>query len=264
MSGDTIVPDNVRAVGILHFSAMLDAMLLYDVVERLVALAFEGRLPVHRREGVDQIDRYIRGASERMSAAERRDLYARTLGVPGGRQGIEPNREFGDLWMRFVAAVSAFAHQPHARETPAIGQDDVRIRAKALALNVSAHGEGLAGFARSVASEISQSLDLLRFTEFQEAFGVSDIWRLVERVAAQELGASPPVARHKAMAEHGRRIFAWLATRPRRLWTRGGDALDVAVLTSQRRSASPATRPTDYDLVEACEQWLAVVGIGDP
>lgn len=262
MSGDTIVPDDIRAVGIVHVSAMLDAMLVFDVVERLVGLALQGRLPVHGREDADRIHRYIRGASERMSAAERRDLYARALGVPGGSQGVEPNREFDDLWMRFVVAVSQFARELPPSEAPP-GQDDVRTRATLLAHNVSVHGEGLSVVARHVSSEIADVLEILRIAEFQAAFGVRDIWRLVARVAAQELGASPRVPRQARMAAQGMRIFAWLATRPPRLWTTGGDALDVAVLTSQRRSANPTTRPTDYDLVDACEQWLAVSGTGD-
>jgi hypothetical protein len=274
MRDDAIVADNVRAVATLHFSAMLDGMKVYDVVDRLVALALQGRLPLRGRDSADRLERYIRSASERMSDGERRGLYARTLGVPGGTADGEPNREFDGLWRRFVSAVSEFAQQrpdalspttpPRPGQPPAVGQADVRTRAKALALNLSTHGEGLSVFARNLTAEVSQLLDLLRIPEFQEAFGVRDIWGLVQRVASQELGGSPGVVRRRTMAEQGMRIFAWLATRPPVLWTSGGDALDVAVIAGQRRSTHPTSTPTDYDLVESCEQWLAVTGIDEP
>jgi hypothetical protein len=274
MTDDAIVADNIRAVGAFHFSAMLDAMKAYDVVDRLVELAFQGRLPLQRGESSKRVDHYFRSASDRMSAVERRRFYVRTLGVPGGAADGEPNREFDGLWSRFVAAVAEFARQqapaappttpPRPGEPPAVGQEQVRTRAKALAQNLSTHGEGLSVLARILTAEISELVDMLRIRDFQEAFGARDMWGLVERVSSQELGRSAGVARRRIMAEQGMRIFAWLANRPPGLWVSGGDALDVAAVTGQQRSAHPTSTPTDYDLVDACEQWLAATGIGGP
>jgi len=36
-------------------------------------------------------------------------------GAPGGDAGAEPNREFNDLWVRFVASVAEFARQSPER-----------------------------------------------------------------------------------------------------------------------------------------------------
>jgi hypothetical protein len=62
------------------------------------------------------------------------------------------------------------------------------------------------------------------------------------------------------MAESGAVIFAWLATRPPAFWRMDGDAIDF----SEQRADHPSTNPTDDDVVNACEQWLAAFGIEDP
>src|ERR671930_2198599 len=47
----------------------------------------------------------------RVSDAERRNLYNRTLGAAGGDEGAESNRRFDNLWLRFVSSVSTFGRR---------------------------------------------------------------------------------------------------------------------------------------------------------
>jgi hypothetical protein len=88
---------------------------------------------------------------------------------------------------------------------------------------------------------------------------VRGVWQLVERVSSLELGGPTTDAHYVAMAESGAVVFAWLASRSPAFWTAAGDAFDF----SERHTDRPATNPTDFDLFNACEQWLAAADAGD-
>jgi hypothetical protein len=103
-------------------------------------------------------------------------------------------------------------------------------------------------------------IGLLSDQEIQTAYSARDLWQVVERVASLELGGSRSSVRYRTMAESGAVVFAWLASRPPDLWTGDGNSLDLNNVAAKRRSDSPTTKPTDYDLVEACEQWLTIAG----
>jgi hypothetical protein len=277
MNSDDIVSDNIRAVAAIHMSSMFEAMKAYDVADRLVELYQTGSLPVSHADGRRLLYEYWRQAPDRMTAAERRSLYARTLGRPGGDVGDdaggESNREFHDLWLRFVGSVSELARQ-HAADFPpdsAPGQNDrlaidlhvVRVCARDLASNVSAHGAKARVKAIAIDKHLRMSIDLLSDQEIQTAYSARDLWQVVERVASLELGGSRSAVKYRTMAESGGTVFAWLASRPSDLWTGDADSLDLNNVAAKRRSDSPKT-PTDYDLVEACEQWLTIAaGAGD-
>jgi hypothetical protein len=64
------------------------------------------------------------------------------------------------------------------------------------------------------------------------------------------------------MASAGATVFAWLATRSRELASSSYmPILDVAQLqTAPSYSTKPTTNPSDFDLVGASDQWLAVTG----
>jgi hypothetical protein len=259
INGDAIVPTNISAMSAIYFSAMLDQLKAYDVADRLLALFLDGLLPIGPGAR-DVLDRYWRGATERISNAERRSVYGRALGIPGGDPGGTPNRDFNDLWVRFISSVSALAKQ-HAADTaqgaspsPSIGQHQVRTTGRGLARNVSRHGADLIPMATAINEARVEMMSVLADQEIQRAYGVRGVWQLIERVSAQELGGARPSAPRRAMAESGAVIFAWLATRPPAFWRMDGDAIDF----SEQRSDHPSTNPTDYDLVNACEQWLAV------
>ncbi len=69
------------------------------------------------------------------------------------------------------------------------------------------------------------------------------------------------------MANAGAIIIAWLANNSRKLSrTKDASILNVARINNAGRRQGvikPTARPTDADLVNACEQWLAVSGTTD-
>jgi hypothetical protein len=176
-----------------------------------------------------------------LTESERRAVYQRTLGRGGDRHGPESNQAFDDLWMRFVSAV-ATQRASRARQPPrrTISQTELRKRARDLAANLSLHGYGVGYFAASnLQNQINAATSILSLPELRSAFGARDMWQVVERVSANDLGGAVNVAKHRTMAASGLEIIRWLGAQH-----------------ASGRGAKKAAAPTRA-LVKACEAWLA-------
>jgi len=269
-----IVADNIRALQPAYFSAMLEELKFHQVVDKLSDLAQSGVLPIGRGEAANRLFKYWREAALRISEAERRSFYARTLGIPGGDDGGMPNKEFNDLFLRFISAVSSFIRQNNVddllrtRFPGAISQQQVRKAGRDLAANLSLHGYGMAyPFAVEIQKQIKDIIDILSDEEIKSAFGAKDIWQVIDQVATLELGGARNSVRYRTMAASGATIFAWLANKAQELSNSGfGPILNVDEIrsaTPRSNGAKATTDPNDFDLVNACEQWLAVTGTQD-
>src|SRR5205085_7038909 len=101
-----IQPANILALQPIWVSAQLESLKVFSVVDRLVQLAQNGTLPIGNSPAGRKLSDYWKGGNSRMSPAERRNLYVRAFGFKGGDgQSPNPNREFEDLWTRFISAV---------------------------------------------------------------------------------------------------------------------------------------------------------------
>lgn len=234
----TIVPENIRALSPIYSAAMLDELGAYAVADRLVELFTQGQLPVRRRDADAVRAASWTEARAKVSKAQRQSFYARVFGMAGGDPGVSPNREFNDLWMRFVSSVSALARQ-HSTDTllnrrPPGAIDNARQAARDLAMNLSRYG-----LTSQSVVDLQQQIDamkgLLGDDEIRRAYGVRDMWQLIERVSSLELGASRETAHRAAMAASAAVIVEWLA----------------------RHAGDAASTPTETGLVDACERWLA-------
>ena len=263
-----IIPANLRALESVYFVAMLEEARVFDVVDRLVAMFSRGLLPIgHRRAGAT-IYRYWKGHPNRLTAAQRRNVYARAFGLPGGETSIMSNHKFNDLWLRFVSIVGMYSSElqvlPPAERS--VGPEEVLVSGRLLALNLSAHGQGLAWFAaQDLKVEIQYLIELISDPEILAAFEAKDPWQVIQNVAASELGARPNVSRGHTRGESGAIIIRWLANRRTRLLRpRSANILRHDDICEGRTAASrgkkPRVYPTDSDLVTACERWLAVTG----
>jgi hypothetical protein len=137
--------------------------------------------------------------SSRLSQQERADLYHRALGAPGGTgDEAKPNREFQDLFLRFVASVSQFTRQADVESllsnAPPVAAESVRSAARDLA--AAAH------------------------PLVESAFAARDQWQVVDQVATFELGGAANPSRYRSMAESGGAILESVA--------RHGDGIDRA------------------------------------
>lgn len=266
-SNADIVPANLRALEAVYFTAMLEEVRIFDVLDRLVAMFGEGLLPVGPGRAGAALYRSWKGHHNRLTAAQRHNVYARVFGFPFNDANVRPNRRFNDLWIRFVSIVGMYSAElqmlpPSERS---VGPEEVLTSGRDLAINLSAHGHSLAWFAaQDFKPEIQQTIDLLSDPEIQVAFQARDPWQVIQNVAASELSATPNVPRGHTRAESGTIIIRWLANRRARLLRPRGNILKHDDICEGRTAASqnkkPTIYPTDSDLVTACERWLAVTG----
>ena len=236
---DDIVADNVRAFGPIYFAAMLDEMKAFRAADRLVELFQTGVLPIASRNDLIEVVRARIDADARMTEAERRGWYSRALGTPGGAPASPPNREFAALWRRLMVAVAELIEcraQAEAGDAAA-AMDALRGAARALAHNLSTHGAGLREPAAEMVKQIDVIVRLLSDPQIRSAYGVRNLWQVIESVSKAELGGARHVDRYQSLATSGRTIIDRLARG-------GGDAVDA-------------------ELVAACETWIAVTGTPD-
>jgi hypothetical protein len=268
-----ILGDNLIAMQGIHFSATLEELRLFQVVEKLIELFQQGMLPLGRGPAGNLLYRYWKKSVERMTEIERRNLYARTFGFPGGDAQVEANREFSDLWMRFVSAVSAFNRQltvdellraDRARNPLSHSQEIVRKSGRDLAANLSLHGYGVAWFAATELQDtIKDAIEILNDAEVKNSYGARDMFQVIDQVASLELGGARNGIRYRTMANAGAVIIRWLANHARELASPAGLVILSPERTRVAHGAKPTTNPTDSDLVDACDQWLAVTGTSD-
>jgi hypothetical protein len=269
-----IVESNLHAMQAIYFAAMLEEVKLFQVTDKLVEQFHQGVLPLGKGKAGDLLFKYWKRSNDRFSEVERRNLYARAFGFPGGEPSAgTPNREFNNLWLRFVSAVSSYNRQLNlddllrARIPASVSQEQVRKSGRDLAAALSLYGYGVAYFAATdLQSQIKDVLEILGEDEIQKAYGARDVWQVVDQVATLELGGARSAVRYRTMASSGAVIIRWLAFRRKELGAVGGTpVLDEVALRSGRvqRSNKPTVDPTDKDLIVACEQWLAVTGTPD-
>ena len=99
--------------------AMFDELKVFEVVDKLVELFQHGMLTIGTGNAGKQLYKYWKDAPNRMSDGERRNFYSMTMGIPGGDASGMVNREFNDLWLRFVSSVSSFVRQNDVEQAAA-------------------------------------------------------------------------------------------------------------------------------------------------
>jgi hypothetical protein len=268
-----IVRENLDAAQAIYFAYQLEEARMPQVVERIVELFRAGMLPLSYGKTGDYLYGYYKKASERITEGERRDLYMRAFGAPGGDPTMnQPNREFNDLWWRFVSSVSSFGRQltvdrMFRSQIPlSVSQEQVRKSARDLAASLSRNCYGIAyQFSKELKTLIIEYRDLLSDQEIRTSFGARDMWQVMDQVNANYLGGPRNSHRYRTQAKCGAIIIAWLARNHRRLTDRLGEVISTNALTNPqlRGSDRPMEDPTDWDLLQACEQLIAVGGIGD-
>jgi hypothetical protein len=262
-----IMAENVRAMGPMIVSAMFEELKVFQVVDRIVEQFQHGVLPIGPGEAGRMLYRYWREAPNRMSEQERRNFAAITLGIPGGDPSGLVNRDFNDLWIRFVSSVSSFVRQSEvdallrsAMPSP-ISHQQVRKAARDLASNLSLHGYGMAHYAaREVQDQVTFMIKLLKDPEIQGCYGARDMWQVVDQVATYDLGGAKTSSRYIELATCGTIITAWLANNVHRIHrVASGPLINIdEVRNPPVASSHKATKnPNDHDLVNACELWLA-------
>jgi hypothetical protein len=270
-----IEPENIRAVALVYAAVNLEEMRMFHVVDRVTEIFNNGQLPVGFDAGGRALDTYYFDREDRLNEAERRMIYSRVLGTPGGMisKEVQPNTQFDGLWIRFLSSLAEFDRQQRVDEIIAtrtvrpqnLTGEYVRKAGRDLAANVSLYGWGGTHFAaRRLNGHIATALDILNQPSIQKAYGVSNPYQLIERVAAAEFGVTPNIVRLRTMADAGNRILNIVA-KYHNVWTRSNGR----PLFEERSFNNGGTIPGDINLADRDELmnqtqfWLAVNGIKD-
>lgn len=266
------VRENLLGAQAVAFAAHCEDMNMFQVIEKCVDLFRTGLLPISRGKAGDYLYGYLKKSSERMTQNERLDLYRQVLGRNEGDPSTPGNPEFKELWLRFIAAVSNFGRQLsvdrmfRSSVPVSVSQENVRKAGRDLAANLSVHSFGIVRFA---AAELQQTIlefrDVLSDPELRACVGARDMWQFIDQINANYLGGLRNTHQHRTQARASAVVIRWLANHSDRLAGRYGEVISVNALTNPQMSGSdqPMLNPNDWDLVQACEQWLAVSGVQD-
>ncbi len=258
-----IIGANLDGARGIYVVGMLDELKFFGTIEKLVELWQVGQLPIGKGPASDALYKYWRDSATRMTEIERRNLYARTFGLPGGDASVrQPNVEVADLWLRFVSPVSQYARQfqvdqifARGKLAVSINQEQIKKAAADLAGNLSLHCYGMAfNAALELIKQLKDGLGILNDPEIKGAFGAKDPWQVIDQVATTELGGARNSVKYRTMATSGDVIIGWLAKKADQLSKTGRfDIIDL----------DPTHANNDQDLVDACDQWLAVTGTSE-
>lgn len=266
---------NLEAAQAIYFAAMMDEARLFDSVDKLAELFQIGALPLEKGPAGEYLYRYIRQTPDRISPYERRNTYARVFGAATG----DPNgaggtmfRNFDELWMRFVSSVSDWYRKNQVENLFATrgnfvpSQEQVRKTGLDLAANLSLYCYGGTWFVASeLQKNISEYINLLSSPEIRALYGAArDMWQVIDQISVLEFGQPVNTIRARTKANAGAAIIGWLEKHAAALGDPGSLLIDPSEVSNPRSSQTHTAinDPTDYDLVTACEQWLAIEGVG--
>lgn len=267
--------DNIRAVAMCYAAFQLERVRLFHVVDRITELFMQGMLPIGFDNSGKALDSYNWDSEDRMSEPARRMIYARVLGAPGAdvSKEVQPNREIDNLFLRFLSSLAEYDRQRRIgdlfdanRRALTLTGEQVRKTGRDLAGNASLYGWGGTHFAaRRLNAHVSTAINILKLPQIQKAYGVSNPWQVVERVAASELGAAPNIVKYRTMAESGKAILDLLAKNAKVWGASTGRPLFSEQLATLSGSATVSDiSPEDQEaFMRHTQYWLAVNGVGD-
>ena len=239
---------HLRGIATVYLAAELESALLVPAAELLASLAASGGLPGATGDLGRDADAVLIGfwheRHQRMTAAERRALFARLFGTEGTIAPADPrgvNEDFSGLFIdvcealfKLDEAVSDSAHGGPAQQA--------RLRAAAgrLADNLLHRVGSMTVFAaRDLLASVKAALALFKQHSVQQAFGAHSLWTAVDEVGRRYLHAEAEAEAHVARAKDGTTVLAWLA-----------DALPLL---------NEATQPLaslDSPVIAAAAEWL--------
>lgn len=268
-----IMPKHCELIGSFIFASAFEELKAFQVVDKLIDMSQRGEIPLMRGPAGTQLWTYWRDAPNRMSDIERQNFYAMTLGLPTGQPGIAVNTDFQDLWLRFVSSVSTLVRESRVENLLrsnlplAVNQQQVKKAARDLASNMSSRGYGMTFYAAAdLNQQINDIIRLLSDRELQAAFGARDMWGVIDQIAHTELGGARNSSKYRMLATSGAIITNWLAHHVDRLRDPTAPMIDLGEVQNPPARGSGETavsKPTDYDLVNACEMWLADSAMGE-
>ncbi|WP_114583007.1 hypothetical protein [Ferruginivarius sediminum] len=266
-----IKANNLRAAQAIFFASMMEEAGLWAVRDKIAELFQYGYLPFTRGFAGDYLYNVVlRKVAVRISEEERRTLYARLFGVPGGNPMMNGGgyREFYDhLDLAASSVVTLLRDLNKSENLIFINQERARKSLRDLAAGLSLHAYGVAYFAAvELQKEINDISRFLGDPEVQRMYGANDMWQVIDQVKIAELNMRSNTTRAKTVANAVAVIIRWCAKNAGALASSSViRIIDIEELRNPRmsRPVEALSDPTDYDLAVACEQYLAMTSQGE-
>jgi hypothetical protein len=248
---------HLRSIATLYLAEELEAALLVPAAELLASLAATGGLPGATGDvgGVAEVvlARFWHARHQRMTAAERRALFARLFGTEGPTAPADPqgvNDDFETLFIDLCEAL--FKLDEQASDTNyggAAQQTRLRVAAGELADNLLRHTGSMTMFAAGdLLATVQAALALFKEHSLQRALGAQSVWAAVSEVGRRYLHAEAEAEAHVARGKDGCTVLAWLA--------------DVLPQLSVGRGEPLTT--LDNPVIPAATEWLQTsLGLGE-
>jgi hypothetical protein len=221
----------LEAAGPLYFASELERAALLPTAELVAGLFASGAIVQPLGPAANLLHDFWRGRRERMTAEEREAVFARVIETP----------YFERLMRGLCEAIAAHA-DPSLPGGPGLhAQVALATQAQSLGAFLAQRVDPMAAIAaRDIVGTINTALAFLRDRQLQLAFGVRDLWRLVEIVGSQHGVAAGDAQRHVERGRSGQTVLLWLSKH----YTEQAIALDPAA-------------PADVELLVAAQRWLA-------
>jgi hypothetical protein len=268
---DEIEPDNVRAVSTIYVTYQLEFALkaAYRVLDLFVA----GLLPISASDGsARELDSLYWDQDDLLDEGARFSVYSRVLGAAGGQINfdVQPNTEFNTLLMRSVSAVSEYERElsvmthfdnaARGRRFQSTRGEFVRKAIRDFAANASLRGwAGTAFTAERMAKQVRRVLKVLNLPAVRNAFGVSTLWQVVERVSQREFGITVNTVLQRTLAAETQTIMRIIADN-HTVWSLNGG---TPLFPEPPHVGSDLDAETTRQLMVACQHFRAVSGVGD-
>jgi hypothetical protein len=258
---DEIVPDNIRAVATIYMSYQLEQLQLIPAADRVVELSMAGLLPYTYDNRMRIIDEYAWSQTDRLNDVARYSQYSRALGASGGHvtQDVIPNNEFSARLRHAVSSIANFAISYDTQKPLNDRSEYVRKSIRDFAANASYYGwAGTFFVAERLRKHINDAIAILSLPQIQDAYGVTNMWQVIERVAQREFGMTVNVVKHRTLALEGQNIFDLVADKAH-IWSGAtGKTLFKVDAKDSDLDQQETTR-----LFRSAQYILAVEGYGD-
>ncbi|MBC5784494.1 hypothetical protein H8N03_16215 [Ramlibacter sp. USB13] len=278
--------DNIRVIGLVYPLALLEKALPLRVADRVAELFMNGLLPFGQGAAGKAIDDYYWESEDRLNEAQRRSQYARMIGMPGGEvsKEVAPNKNFEQLFLRFISAVSEFTRQREVdrmftTRTSILATTDEQVRKCAfeVAQNASLYAWGGSfHVAARINRHLQRAIEILNQPPVLRVYAASNHWQVIERVAQQDFGGAPNWAKYSTMAQAASRIFDVLARNTPALSASatgvpflfdpalaGSVSSGFAITTTSTRPPSGLSPADTNQILTSVQLWLAVNGVRD-
>lgn len=226
----------LEAAGPLYFASELERAALLPTAELIAGLFASGAIVQPLGPAAKLLHDFWRGRRERMAAEEREAVFARVIETP-----------YFDRLMRGLCEAIAAHADPSMPGGPGLGgpglhaQVALATQAQSLGAFLAQRVDPMAAIAaRDIVETINTALAFLRDRQLQVAFGVRDLWRLVEIVGSQHGVAAGDAQRHVDRGRSGQTVLLWLSKH----YAEQAIVLDPAA-------------PADVELLVAAQRWLA-------